>query len=422
MPKRGRMYSTTVSTTATFHGWKILGLCTFGQLVSVGFTVYLIGVFIRPLSEAFAVSTTQLGWGAAIFYSMAALTGPLLGYWVDKGKVKAVVTLGGVFLASGFWLLSLSQNLTHAALVCLVFLAPGASMVGVVPCNAMIVCWFQKRRGLALGVAAAGISLGGFLMPPVAAGLITNFGWREALAILGSFIALTLIPLAWFIAVSKPSELGQYPDGEEPSQSSAQAAIDADDLTFKKILLRKTFWLITFSVGLLSFCSVLMITYVIPFAQERGLATQSSAFLLSLYAGSAFFGKFAIGWLADKVPAQRMMTLILLLAAIGWWPMIILKTVTGLAISSIIVGFAVGGLMPLWATLIAIYFGTNAYGRVKGVMSLAMLSCSVFPAPLGGYLHDTYGSYAIGFSWVWWVLPVGIICSLLLPNTVSKSN
>lgn len=401
---------------APFHGWKILGLSTFAQFISVGFTVYLIGVFIQPLSDYFNVSPGYFGWGAAVFYLTAGLAGPLLGYWVDKGLVRWVLTAGAIFLALGFILMALSPNLLVLTLACVFFLAPGASMVGVVPCNAMIVSWFERRRGFALGIAAAGISLGGFLMPPVSAGLIEAIGWRHTMHLLGATIAVLLVPAAWMLAVSRPSDLNQFPDGQQPGEQHAgrpgQESVDS----FRAFLGHPAFWLVTVAVGMLSLCSVFMITYVIPFARESGLDLQRSSLLLSLYAGSAFVGKFVCGWVIDHVPAKTVLISILVLAAMGWSQMFWFEGVVGLILSAIVVGWSVGGLMPTWAALIALYFGPGAYGRVKGAMSVAMIACSVLPGPLGAYIYSAYGSYAIGFSMVGWVLFVGIASACLLPN------
>jgi MFS family permease len=182
------------------------------------------------------------------------------------------------------------------------------------------------------------------------------------------------------------------------------------------MLTQKSFWLLTGCVGFLSLCSIMMVTFLVPFAQASGVSAQISALLISLYAGSAVVGKLALGWLGDKLSKRKIMIGIQVIATVGWLFMISIDSTTALMASAALVGFSVGGMTPLWAALIALHFGPAAFGRVKGVMTLAMLVFLVLPGPLGGYLYDLYGSYEAGFSIVWWLLPMGLLCAVLLPE------
>ncbi|WP_317932358.1 MFS transporter [Halioxenophilus sp. WMMB6] len=402
-----------------FHGWKILFLATFGQLVSVGFTVYLLGLYFEPLAQAFATTTGQLGWASSVFLLVAAGLGPVLGYWVDRGKVKILMTLGAVALSLGFMLLSVCSNLIEATLTCIFLIAPGSAMIGLVTAGAMLSQWFERRRGLALGIAAAGMSLGGFLMPPIAAFLFETFNWRIGSFIFGLFILLTLTPCAWFIAVATPAEVGQYPDGVQPGIRPATHQQTRTGETFLALLARLDFWLIAVTVGTLSFASISFITYLVPFSRELGIDLQKSAFMLSLYAGTAFFGKFLYGWLADKFSPAKLMTSVSTVMALGLLPMLYFKSLIFVVASIAVVGIGVGGLMPIWASIVAKNFGPQAFGKVKGAMSLVLTSVSVIPGPLGGYIHDWKGSYAMTFTVVLWVLIFGLVVSLLIPTKPS---
>ena len=398
-----------------FHGWKILFLATLCQLISVGCTVYLIGLYIEPLSKTFSATPGQLGWASSIFMLVASGLGPVLGYFVDRGKVRIMLTLGGASLALGFGLLSQAASLMQAALICVFLIAPGSALLGFVTAGAMLVQWFERRRGLAVGIAAAGISAGGFSMPPIAAWLFATYDWRMGSLILGVAIAIALIPAAWFIAVSKPSDIGQHPDGEEPVTKNAGGAVPQSSNGFKDLLLRRDFWFIAFPIGTINFSSIMIITFLVPYARESGIDTQKSALLLSVYAGAAFLGKFWAGWLCDKAPPRRILTGIAGLMAIALLPMLYLDGRVYFPISAGLAGVVIGGLMPVWASIIAKNFGPQAYGRVKGAMSLVLTAAAIIPGPLGGYLYDANGSYSVAFDLLFWVLISGMFVSLLIP-------
>ncbi len=399
-----------------FHGWKILALATFAQFVSVGFTLYLIGLYMEPLAKTFSATPGQLGWASSIFLVSAASLGPLLGYWVDKGKVRLLMTGGAIALALGFVLLSQAASLLQAALACALLIAPGSALLGVVTAGAMLVQWFERRRGLAIGIAAAGISAGGFAMPMVAAWLFSHYDWRTCSIMLGVFIAAALVPACWFIAVAKPSDRGQFADGAEIPPRSVGASAQVRRQGFLDLLARQDFWLITLAMGAINFTSITMIVYLVPYSREQGIDMQLSAMMLSVYSGSAFFGKFFVGWLCDRFQPQRILTGISLAMALGLLPMLVLDGLVFFPISAGIVGFSLGGLMPVWASLIALNFGPQAFGRVKGTMSLVLTSVAVIPGPLGGYLYDANGSYAVAFEVLVAVLLVGMVVSLFIPK------
>jgi MFS family permease len=399
-----------------FHGWRIVAFCGLSQFVAMGFTIYIIGVFIQPMATTFKVSPGVFGWGMGFFYLVNSLAGPVVGSLVDRGYVRPILMTGSALLALSFLAMSQVSNVVQAAVVCILLLAPGMCMVGVLPCSAMLVNWFHRRQAFALGIAALGISLGGFVMPPLAGWLIAKLGWQQTMAVFAGTIALLLIPSSWALAVGRPADLNQYPDGIKDVGGSSKAVASDPELTMKKLIMQKTFWLLTLSVGLLTVCSIVLLTFVVPFAQDKGVSVEASALLVSSYAGAALVGKFLLGWLGDQFSKRKVFILVQVLATLGWLLMVWLDSIVGLVIGATLMGLSIGGLTPLWAALIALYFGPQAFGRVKGLMTLAMLVCTVVPGPLGGVLYDLYGSHATSFALIWWVLPFALLFTVLLPE------
>jgi len=406
--------TTSLASTKSFYGWKILFFTTLAQFLSVGCTVYLVGLYIEPLSVAFSATPGQLGWTPSILMLVMVCMGPLLGMLVDQGRVRLVMTLGAVLLASGMMLLSLAASLLQAALVCVFLIAPGAAMLGFLCAGSLLSQWFDRRRGMVMGVAAAGISAGGFAMPPIAAWLFAAYGWRQTSLLIGLFIAITLIPMAWKMIVSKPADLGLYPDGaDEPPPSAVDNTEDAAT-GVRQFLVRSDFWFIVANISCLNFTSVMMITYLAPAAQNAGLEAASSAWLISTFAGAAFIGKFVAGWLADQFKPAQILAGITILATLGLLPIIFFDGLLFFIISAAIVGLAIGGVVPAWATAIAELFGPQNYGRVKGLMSLFLTAAVVIPGPLGGYLFDRYGSYTVAYELLIGVLLAGFIATLFI--------
>ncbi|MCB1689132.1 MAG: MFS transporter [Halioglobus sp.] len=407
--------------TTPFHGWRVLGLCTLSQFVAIGCTMYLLGVFIQPLAQLFGATQGQIGSASGVFAVAGCILSPFLGILADRGKSKVIMLCGAVSMTLGLILLSQAQGLLQAALVCVLLQAPAAAMLGTIPTTVMVAQWFTRRRGFAIGITAAGISMGGFVMPPLAAWLLGQFGPRQSLMVLGCGVGLILIPAIWRLAVVKPADIGQHPDGIPLSQAEVDTQAAAPSIALGEIFRRTDFWTIGLSVGIISFAGILIITYLAPYAKATGMSLQNSAFLLSLYAISGIAGKFTTGWLSDKFPPRRIMTATLVMAAIGWLPIVFADDIFAFAITASTVGFAMGGLIPVWATLIALNFGLQNFGRVRGIMALVLVAFTIIPGPLGGYLYDSTGSYATAFGLLWWCLPLGVTMSLFIAGPPSPT-
>ncbi len=399
-----------------FHGWKILFLAFVCQMVSVGFTMYLIGLYIEPLATTFGASIGQLGWSSSIFLLVASALGPLLGSWVDKGKARLILTLGAACLGSGFIALSQAGSIFAAALACTFLIAPGASMLGIVTVGAMLVQWFEKYRGLAVGIAAAGISVGGFLMPPIVAALFASVGWRMTSLILGSIVLVALLPTVWLLAISRPSEIGQFPDGVQRQETGRPLAASPVRVGFRALFGRRDFWIISITLAAINFSSIMILNYLVPHVSNHGIGIEVSAFVLSAYAASAFTGKFISGWLCDRLQPRLVFQSLLVFSAIGLIPMILLEGIEAFFLSAILLGLSQGGLMPVWASLIAAHFGAENFGTVKGTMTLLMTSIVILPGPIGGYFHDLNGSYNDAFELVFFILVFGILVSTAIPR------
>lgn len=136
--------------------------------------------------------------------------------------------------------------------------------------------------------------------------------------------------------------------------------------------------------------------------------------MVSLYSISGIAGKFCLGWICDYFPPRRMLSATLALAALGWIPILLVDNTLAFMTTATVVGFAMGGLIPVWSSLVALNFGPQNFGRVRGIMSLALITATVIPGPLGGYLHDTTGTHATAFTTLWWILPIGVLISLFI--------
>ena len=196
-----------------FYGWWVVLVAGVGLSLSYGpIIVITFGVFLKPLSQEFGWSRA----GISLAFSLANLVYsgalPLIGRLVDRlGARKVIlpsVLLFGLGVMSFYFL---SASLWHFYAL---YMLMGAVSSGLLPAYSKVISrWFDQKRGLALGLAMAGIGVGGFLTPPLAQALITTVGWRQAYVVLGLLVIGITMPVVGLFLKETPQRMGLWPDG-----------------------------------------------------------------------------------------------------------------------------------------------------------------------------------------------------------------
>jgi MFS family permease len=197
-----------VSTTGrTYYGWRIVAVAFLTHCLNVGCVFYSFGVFFTPLIEEFGWTRAQISWGFSSVSIVGALWSPLVGRVVDRHGPRRSQIFGALVLGGTFMLLSTVQSLVQYYLLMALLVSLGSTALGPIPSNSAVAGWFLRRRGRALGLATAGISMGGVIFVPLAQTLIHALGWRQAFVALGALvIGVGVAPIA-FVMRKPPAEL-----------------------------------------------------------------------------------------------------------------------------------------------------------------------------------------------------------------------
>ena len=412
----------TPPASAVFHGWKIIGVSFLSLFVSVGFGFYSFGAFFVALTAEFGGGRTGVGIGLAVFGITNGLVAPFLGHALDHGHAKRVMTAGTWLLAVGLLLIAVVRNLLQFYLVLGTFLALGAALVGGVTASTLVANWFVRRRALALGIATMGISLSGVVMAPVATRLIGLIGWRGTFALYGVLTLLLVLPAVRRWVVDRPEDIGQHPDGDAtsmvpewtptpapgegpagvepvaPAMNVAGAPPRRRRLGWVEPLANRNFWVIALVVAM-NFCSnSAILTHVIAHATDLGFTPLRAAFSLSAIAAMGVLGKVVFGWIGDRLSSRGALWLAIGLQTTGTTALLQAESYPGLIGAAAVFGLGMGGMMPLWGTLIGACFGRRSFGRVMGLMSPMLLPIQILGVPFAGYVFDRFGSYDLAFT------------------------
>jgi MFS family permease len=386
-----------------FLGWKMVLVAFCIDFVAVGFFFYSYGVFFKAIAEDFGGSRLGVAIGLTVTNAVGAIAAPYVGRALDKYPLRNVMGIGALFMAFGFLGLSFVQNELQFYLVLGLFIGFGASSMGNLATSKLVTNWFDKRRGTALGIAAAGVSLSGVIMPYISAELIENFGWRQGFLVYGAFTFLVVVPLIFRLVISRPEDVGLRPDGAMPIKFDDGSILPPVEKSPPKMRLLELFKehnfrmiVLTFS---LLFCSMsATLTHMIPRLTDFGYTLVEASLVMSLCAGFGVVGKLSFGWLSDRLSVRKVMAIVILLQFTGQYLMFSSLDYLTFAIGASMFGYGVGGVVPMHGAVVGKTFGRDRFGAVLGLMRPAMFPIQILGVPFAGWIFDVTGSYDVAFQ------------------------
>ncbi|HKZ79482.1 MAG TPA: MFS transporter [Pyrinomonadaceae bacterium] len=389
-----------------FYGWWVVVIAGIGLFMGYGAVIsFTFGVFSNPLGQEFGWSRTEISLAYSLSLIVYCAATPFMGRLVDRlGARKVIVPSVLIF---GFSLLSfhfLAGNLWHFyAIYILMGLVGGGS--SLVPYSGVISHWFDKRRGLALGLAAIGVGSSTFLMPSLAYALIAAAGWRGAYSILGVMVMIVTVPVVGLFLVEKPQMMGLLPDGETavhegPSPQSREG------MTSGEALRTSTFWLLFVAFFLIGISVVGCLIHLVPMLTDRGISHRTAALATSVLGGAVILGRVASGYLLDRLLASYVAVFFFLGAASGI--LLLWNGVIGgwAFVAAFLIGMGMGAENDIVAYAVSRYFGLRAYGEIYGYALISFALGGVVGPLLMGIGFDRTGSYRL-------VLGVFMLATLL---------
>ena len=373
------------------------------DFVAVGFFFYSYGVFFKAIAEDFGGSRLGVAIGLTVTNAVGAIAAPYVGRALDKYPLRNVMGIGALFMAFGFLGLSFVQNELQFYLVLGLLIGFGASSMGNLATSKLVTNWFDKRRGTALGIAAAGVSLSGVIMPYISAELIENFGWRQGFLVYSAFTFLVVVPLIFRLVISRPEDVGLRPDGAMPIKFDDGSILPPVEKSPPKMRLLELFKehnfrmiVLTFS---LLFCSMsATLTHMIPRLTDFGYTLVEASLVMSLCAGFGVVGKLSFGWLSDRLSVRKVMAIVIFMQFTGQYLMFSSLDYLTFAIGASMFGYGVGGVVPMHGAVVGKTFGRDRFGAVLGLMRPAMFPIQILGVPFAGWIFDVTGSYNVAFQ------------------------
>jgi MFS family permease len=327
------------------------------------------------------------------------------GRYVDRLGITIPTITAAVALCAGFIGAAHSSSIWQFAIIHGVLIGTGISIT-FGPLIANISHWFDRRRGIAVAIAASGNYIAGTVWPTITQSFIETEGWRATYIGIGIFCVVTMVPLALLLRKASPTENRTGADGAVKAERPRET-IDVSPTGFQMLL----------AVAGVACCVAMAMpqVHIVAYCADLGFGVARGAEMLSLMLGAGIISRLASGFLADYIGGLRTALLGSVLQCLALVFFLPFDGLMSLYILSFMFGLAQGGIIPCYAIIIREYLPAGEAGRRIGFVIMSTILGMALGGWLSGWIFDLTGSYRTAFvnGIAWNVLNIGIFVLIL---------
>lgn len=393
-----------------YYGWWVVAAAVVGMIF--GYSTLLgvtFGLFIKPLSAEFGWSRTEISFAVTICSVLVIVLSPLLGVLIDRFGVRRVL-LPGLFIF-GLTVCAISfltSSLWHFYLMYVLIPVAGLATLPTTY-SRVILNWFDKKRGLALGIALSGIGISGIIAPPFIQHIISTFDWRMAYLVMGGMVLVVGWPIIFAVFKEAPSDKEVFAERTGNDIKQDEEHLATPGFQFSEVVKQQSFWLMTVSFVLIGISTSGVVLHLIPLLTDRGIAPDKAAGMVSLLGIWLIIGRVFCGYLVDRFFAPLVAALFLTGPVIGL-VFLALDFQVLIPLTICLFGLGFGAEFDLMSYLVSRYLGLQAYGKTYGIMYSAFSIGSGTGVTAMGWTFDRFGEYTPGL----WCLAVCMTFGIIL--------
>jgi MFS family permease len=383
-----------------FHyAWVVLGGTAIALLAASGVRSAF-GVFIQPMEAEFGWDRTALSLVASLSFLFNGATGPIVGRLADRWGARVVLTASAILLGVGVLGAALIVTLWQLYATVGIVVAVGAGSASTGVAAVLAARWFDKRRGLAIGIVGGAMAAGQLLVVPLAMWLTVSWGWRTAFTAFGVGFLVIVLPLVLALIRNDPRDMGLAPYGADPSApTEGTTGRAAERTTLREALGTTPFWLLAGSFWVCGYTSTgLVLTHLIPHATEHGFHGGQAAEALGLMAAFNIVGTIASGWICDRYGARVPLAAYYGLRGVSLLFLPFVGTLPGLFAWAVVFGLNYISTVPATTALTARIYGRYSVGELSGWIFFSHQIGSAVGSFAGGYFYDLFGNYTVAFQ------------------------
>lgn len=408
-----------LSRNAFYYGWVVVGVAfitmAFGVNARTAFSL-----MVHPLTEEFGWDRATVSAAFSIGFITSTALSPVLGLVMDRFGVRFVLPVGVLVTASGLALSTLGYEPWHFYVTLGALVVGGTVTISYIGHGFFVPNWFERKRGLAVGMAYAGVGAGAIVLLPWLQVIIERDGWRDACLTLSLILVVLLVPLNFIFQRTRPRDLGLVPDGtrEKPGAPAlpdlvVDTAWTAVEWTPRSAMRTARFWFIgvAYTLGMITWYTVLV--HQTKFLREIGFTAEFASVALGLVSFTGVLGQIAIGQFSDRMGREVAWTLGMC-GFIACYAILLLLEhyptdwlVYAMVVTQGLFGY---GIASVYAAIPADVFPGSRYASIFGLLGLmATIGGAVGPWA-GGFIYDLDGRYTYAFVFAGAAGVISIVC------------
>lgn len=406
-----------------FYGWVVVAVAfvTMGAAISArtGFSI-----LFPELIEEFGWNRGVTAGAFSIGFVASTAFVPLVGMMMDRWGPRVVLPFGGLLIASGYLSATFITGPIGLYLTFGILVVCGSMATSYIVHAMFLTNWFNRKRGLAVGLAFAGVGVGGIVLLPMMQWLIDAYGWRQCCMVMAVLLVVLVVPVNAIFQRRAPEDMGLLPDGDSVEDAGHVASGRGDDgivdrawvetdWTVRRAMASARFWWLFAAMFCALFAFYAVQVHQTKYLIETGFSVQFAAGMLGLVGVFGIAGQILVGGISDRIGREISWTLALIGYVICYAALIRLKTdpsVTLVYVMAASQGILGNGLAAVFGPTMRDMFAGPRFATIVGVFGLGgNLGGGAGPFVLG-YGYDLTGTYEYGFMVCMALALVSIVC------------
>ncbi len=385
-----------------FYGWWIVASSIVVLFAVSGIGYYCHGVILDPIREQYGWSKGIVSSALTFYFITAAITGVIIGPKIDQYGPKPFLIAGALVFSLAYFMLTRIDQTWQLFLVYFL-MAIGWAGSSLLTINTLISNWFVQKRGLAMSITMAGLSLGGMIMVPFASYLLVSENFQTTIIALSIINVVAIIPVTIFFIKASPADIHLMPDGAEvkPAESAGRQSNTLDQIqlrnwTRKQAIGTTAFWSIVIAFSLALCVQIAYLVHQVSFLSAY-LGKMGAAGAVSITTAASIGGRLVLGTVVDRFDKRYTCMFCFLVQGLAVLALAFWQNIVVLYLCTFAFGLNMGSMLMMLPLITGECFGMVSFGLVSGLIGVFSTTGSAFGPMIAGLIFDATHSYQPAF-------------------------